>query len=139
MIILDTNVLSEVLKASPDERVVAWLKDQPRPSLFTTTVARGEILSGIRLLPGGKRRRALWDAALAIFNEDFAERVLSFDNDAADAYAEVGASRRAAGRPISQFDAVIAGMARSRGASVATRNAKDFEGCCIDVVDPWSA
>jgi toxin FitB len=139
MVILDTNVLSEVLKASPDERVVAWLKDQPRPSLFTTTVTRGEILYGIRLLPEGKRRRALWDAALAIFNEDFAERVLSFDNDAADAYAEVGASRRAARRPISQFDAMIAGMARSRGASVATRNAKDFEGCCIDVVDPWSA
>ena len=139
MVILDTNVLSEVLKASPDERVVAWLKDQPRPSLFTTTVTRGEILYGIRLLPEGKRRRALWDAALAIFNEDFAERVLSFDNDAADAYAEVGASRRAAGRPISQFDAMIAGMARSRGASVATRKAKDFEGCCIDVVDPWSA
>jgi predicted nucleic acid-binding protein len=117
---------------------MTWLKDQPRPSLFTTTVTRGEILYGIRLLPDGRRRRALWDAALAIFNEDFAERVLSFDSDAADAYAEVGASRRAAGRPISQFDAMIAGMARSRGASVATRNAKDFEGCGIDVADPWS-
>jgi toxin FitB len=138
MIILDTNVLSEVLKAAPDGRVMTWLKDQPRPSLFTTTVTRGEILYGIRLLPDGRRRRALWDAALAIFNEDFAERVLSFDSDAADAYAEVGASRRAAGRPISQFDAMIAGMARSRGASVATRNAKDFEGCGIDVADPWS-
>jgi len=139
MVILDTNVLSEALKAAPDRRVMTWLKDQPRPSLFTTTVTRGEILYGIRLLPDGRRRRALWDAALAIFNEDFAERVLSFDSDAADAYAEVGASRRAAGRPISQFDAMIAGMARSRGASVATRNAKDFEGCGIDVVDPWSA
>ena len=139
MVVLDTNVLSEVLKVSPDGRVLAWLKDQPRPSLFTTTVTRGELLYGIRLLPDGKRRRALWEAALAIFNEDFAERVLSFDNDAADAYAEVGAARRAAGRPISQFDAMIAGMARSRGASVATRNAKDFEGCGIDVVDPWSA
>jgi predicted nucleic acid-binding protein len=139
MIVLDTNVLSEVLKASPDRRVLAWLKDQPRPSLFTTTVTRGEILYGVRLLPDGKRRRALWDAALAIFNEDFAERLLSFDGDAADAYAEVGAVRRAAGRPISQFDAMIAGMARSRGASVATRNAKDFEDCGVDVVDPWSA
>jgi predicted nucleic acid-binding protein len=127
MVILDTNVLSEALKPAPDGRVMVWLKDQPRPSLFTTTVTRGEILYGIRMLPDGKRRRALWDAALAIFNEDFAERVLSFDSDAADAYAEVGASRRAAGRPISQFDAMIAGMARSHGASVATRNAKDFE------------
>ncbi len=139
MIILDTNVLSEVLKATPDGHVMAWLKEQPRPSLFTTTITRGEILHGIRLLPDGKRRRALWDAALAIFNEDFAERVLSFDNDAADAYAEVGASRRTAGRPISQFDAMVAGMARSRGASLATRNAKDFESCGIEVVDPWSA
>jgi predicted nucleic acid-binding protein len=139
MVILDTNVLSEVLRPAPDGGVMAWLKDQPRPSVFTTTVTRGEILYGIRVLPDGKRRRLLWDAALAIFNEDFAERVLSFDSDAADAYAEVGASRRAAGRPISQFDAMIAGMARSRGASVATRNAKDFEGCGIDVVDPWSA
>ncbi len=139
MVVLDTNVLSEALKATPDARVMAWLKNQPRPSLFTTTVTRGEILYGIRLLPDGRRRRALWDAALAIFNEDFAERVLSFDSDAADAYAEVGALRRAAGTPISQFDAMIAGMARSRGAIVATRNAKDFEGCGIDVVDPWSA
>jgi predicted nucleic acid-binding protein len=138
MVILDTNVLSEALKAAPDERVMAWLKEQSRPSLFTTTVTRGEILYGIRLLPDGKRRRALWDAALAIFNEDFAERVLGFDSDAADAYAEIGASRRAAGRPISQFDAMIAGMARSRGAGIATRNAKDFEACGVDVVDPWS-
>ncbi len=139
MIVLDTNVLSEALKTEPDARVMKWLKDQPRPSLFTTTVTRGEILYGIRLLPEGKRRRALWDAALAVFNEDFAERVLSFDSDAADAYAEIGASRRAAGKPISQFDAMIAGLARSRGGIVATRNARDFEGCGIDVVDPWSA
>ena len=139
MFILDTNVLSEVLKAAPDERVMAWLKNQPRPALFTTTITRGEILFGIRLLPDGRRRRALWDAALAIFDEDFAERVLGFDSDAADAYAEIGSSRRAAGRPISQFDALIAGMARSRGASVASRNAKDFEVCGIDVIDPWSA
>src|SRR5215475_1174760 len=108
MVVLDTNVLSEVLKAAPDRRVLAWLRNQPRPSLFTTTVTRGEILYGVRLLPDGKRRRALWEAAVAIFNEDFAERVLSFDNDAADAYAEVGSERRAAGRPINQFDAMIA-------------------------------
>ena len=139
MLILDTNVLSEALKAAPDKRVLAWLKNQPRPALFTTTITRGAILFGIRLLPDGRRRRALWDAALSIFNEDFAERVLAFDSDAADAYAEIGASRRAAGRPISQFDAMIAGMARSRGAGIATRNARDFAACGIDVVDPWSA
>jgi predicted nucleic acid-binding protein len=138
MIVLDTNVLSEMLKPIPDAQVMEWLKAQPRPSLFTTTVARGEILYGIRLLPEGRRRRGLWEAALAIFNEDLAGRVLSFDNDAADAYAEIGASRRAAGKPISQFDAMIAAMARSHGAILATRNAKDFEDCGIDVVNPWS-
>jgi predicted nucleic acid-binding protein len=100
------------------------LKDQPRPSLFTSTVTRDEILCGIRLLPDGRRRQGLWDAALAVFNEDLAEQVLSFDNDAAKAYAEIGALRRAARRPISQFDAMIAALARSRGASLATRKAK---------------
>jgi predicted nucleic acid-binding protein len=95
------------------------------------------ILYGIRLLPDGQRRRRLWDAALAIFSEDFAGRVLSFDGDAAGVYAEIGASRRTAGRPISQFDATIAAITRSRGASLATRNAKVFDGCGIEVVNPW--
>jgi predicted nucleic acid-binding protein len=137
VIVLDTNVLSELLKPVPEPRVMAWLEARPRPSLFTTAITRGEILYGIRLLPDGQRRRGLWDAALAIFNEDFAGRVLSFDSDAADAYAEIGALRRAAGKPISQFDAMIAALASSRGASLATRNAKDFAGCGISVVDPW--
>ena len=107
-------------------------------SLFTTTVTRGEILYGIRLLSDGKRRRGLWDAAKKIFDEDFADQVLSFDSDAADMYAEIAASRRTAGKPISQFDAMIVAMARSRGASLATRNAKDFEDCGVDVIDPWT-
>lgn len=137
MIVLDTNVLSEMLKPTPEPTVIKWLRDQPSPSLFTTAVTRGEILYGIRVLPDGKRRQALWDAAVPMFNEDFAGRVLSFDNDAADAYADIGASRRAAGRPISQFDAMIAAMVRSRGASLATRNVKDFEECGIEVLNPW--
>ena len=90
-------------------------------------------------MPDGKRRRALGDAAPASFNEDFAERAMSFDGEAADAYAEIGAARRVAGRPISQFDAMIAGMTRSHGAIIATRNGNDFEECGVDVVDPWSA
>jgi hypothetical protein len=138
MIVLDTNVLSELLRAAPEPRVLTWLAEQPRASLFTTAVTQGEILYGIRLLPDGQRRRKLADAALAIFNEDFAGRVLSFDGDSADTYAEIGASRRAAGRPISQFDALIAAMTRSRGACLATRNVKDFDDCGIDVVNPWT-
>lgn len=139
MIVLDTNVLSETLRPVPEPSVLAWLTNQPRASLFTTTVTRGEILSGIRLLCDGKRRQGLWDAARKIFDEDFAGQVLSFDGDAADMYAEIAASRRTAGKPISQFDAMIAAMARSRGASLATRDVRDFHDCGIDVVNPWTA
>jgi len=138
MIVLDTNVLSEALRPVPEPSVLDWLADQPRASLFTTTVTRGEILYGIRLLTDGKRRRGLWDAAKKIFDEDFADQVLSFDRDAADMYAEIAASRRTAGKPISQFDAMIVAMARSRGASLATRNVKDFEDCGVHVINPWT-
>ena len=139
MIVLDTNVLSEALRPVPEPAVLDWLAKQPRASLFTTTVTQGEVLYGIRLLADGKRRRGLWDAAKKIFSEDFEGQVLNFDSDAADTYAEIAASRRMAGKPISQFDAMIAAMARSRGASLATRHAKDFEDCRIDIVDPWTA
>jgi predicted nucleic acid-binding protein len=137
VIVLDTNVLSELLRPEPEPRVMAWLDEQPRASIFTSAVTQGEILYGIRLLPDGQRRRKLWDAAVAIFTEDFSGHVLSFDGDAAAHYAEIGAARRAAGRPISQFDAVIAAITRSRGAALATRNSKDFEECGIQVVNPW--
>ena len=138
MIVLDTNVLSELLRPAPEPRVVDWLKDQPRTSLFTTTVTRGEILYGIRLLPAGKRRDGLWDAAIKIFDIDLAGQVLIFDNVAADEFALISASRRSAGRRITQFDALIAGVTRSRGAKLATRNVTDFEGCDIDVINPWN-
>ena len=139
MIVLDTNVLSEALRPVPQPSVLDWLANQPRASLFITTVTRGEILYGIRLLADGKRRQGLWDAARKIFDADFADQVLSFDSEAADMYAEIAASRRAAGKPISQFDAMIVAMARSRGASVATRNVQDFEDCGVDVINPWTA
>jgi predicted nucleic acid-binding protein len=76
---------------------------------------------------------------MRIFNEDMADQVLSFDGDAADMYAEIAASRREAGKPISQFDAMIVAMARSRGASLATRNVRDFAHCGADIVNPWTA
>jgi toxin FitB len=139
MIVLDTNVLSEALRPVPEPSVLNWLADQPSASLFTTAITRGEILCGIRLLSDGKRRKGLWDAANKVFDEDFADHVLSFDGDAADMYADIAASRRIAGKPISQFDAMIAAMARSRGAILATRNVKDFESCGIELVSPWTA
>jgi predicted nucleic acid-binding protein len=138
MIVLDTNVLSEVLGPTPAARVVQWLNEQPRASVFTTTVTRGEILYGIRVLPPGKRRDGLQEAAIKIFDVDLAGQVLTFDSTAADEFAEISAARRAAGRTIAQLDALIAGIARSRGAALATRNVSDFEGCGIEIVNPWS-
>ena len=137
MIVLDTNVLSETLRPAPEPRVLEWLSSQPRASLFVTTVTRGEILYGIKLLPDGQRRRRLWEAAQAILNEDFAGQVLSFDAEAADLFAEIAAHRRELGRPISQLDAMIAAMTRSRGAGLASRNKSDFEHCGIDVISTW--
>src|SRR3981081_1499835 len=101
MIVLDTNVLSELLRPAPETRVMAWLDEQPRASLFTSAVTQGEILYGIRLMPEGQRRKKFWDAAVAIFVEDFSGRVLSFDDEAANNYDDIDASRRRAGRPIS--------------------------------------
>lgn len=137
MIILDTNVLSEALRPDPDKRAMQWLASQPRSSLFTTTVTRGELLYGVQLLPQGKRKQALLAAVQAVLDIDMAGRVLDFDNGAADAYAQIAAARRQSGRPISQFDAMIAAVARSGGASLATRNVRDFADCGVTVIDPW--
>jgi toxin FitB len=139
MIVLDTNVLSEVLKPQPEQRVLDWFAGQLRSSLFTTTVTRGEIVYGIRIMPQGTRRQSLWVATQFVFNEDFAGRVLNFDGDAAELYAQIAASRRSIGKPFSQFDAMIAAITRSRGAILATRNVKDFIDCGIEIVDPWTA
>lgn len=138
MIVLDTNVLSEILRPAPEARVIAWLEAQPRLALFTTTVTQAEILYGVRVLPAGQRRAALLDAVQAVFALDFAGQILSFEGDAAAAYAEIAAARRSAGRPISQFDAMIAAITRSHGASLATRNVRDFSDCGIEVIDPWA-
>ncbi|HAB5395082.1 TPA_asm: PIN domain-containing protein [Salmonella enterica subsp. enterica serovar Mbandaka] len=137
MIVLDTNVLSEALRPAPDKLALAWLAQQPRSALFTTTITRAELLYGVRLLPDGQRKVALMEAIHGIFASDMAGQVLGFDNDASDAYAEIAASCKLAGKPISQFDAMIAAIAKSRGASLATHNVKDFMDCGITVVDPW--
>lgn len=139
MIVLDTNVLSEALRPAPDAKLRAWLGAQPATSLFATAVSQAEMLYGLLLLPMGHRRRALEAAIQAIFEVDFADRVLPFDSPAARAFAAVAADRRKAGWPVSSVDAFIAGIARSRNASVATRNVTDFSECGIEVIDPWLA
>ncbi len=138
MIILDTNVLSELMKAEPAARVVAWLASRHSPELYTTSITEAEIFYGIELLAKSKRRTALLAAAAGMFAEDFAGRVLSFDSDAARVFAVLAAERRAVGKPISQLDAQIAAIAHVQKATLATRNVGDFAGCGLDVVDPWS-
>ena len=137
MIILDTNVLSECLKPQPDPTVLAWMASQPRSAMFTTTIVQAEILYGMHLLPDGSRKNTLRLAAKAMFDHDFLDHVIPFDRDCAEAYAEIAATRRALGNPISQFDAMIAAVARSRGATLATRNGRDFANCGLAVINPW--
>ena len=136
MIVLDTNVLSEMMRPDPDSTVAGYTSAQSASGLYTTTVNQAEILYGIRLLPSTKRRSRPETAIGEMFAADFAGRVLPFDHAAAQAYAEIAAARRRAGRPIAQFDAQIAAIAWSRDAGVATWNVADFEGCGISVTDP---
>lgn len=139
MIVLDTNVLSELMKPAPADRVVRWVAAQPASSLYTTSVTQAEILHGILLLPAGKRRDALQAAAEAVFAKDLGSRVLPFGSEASRAYARIAAGRQRVGRPISQFDAQIAAIAHCAGAAIATRNVGDYEGCGIKVINPWEA
>jgi predicted nucleic acid-binding protein len=137
--LLDTNVLSELLRAQPHPAVLAWFAEQPADSLFVSAVTQAEMLLGARFLPRSKRRQQLETALDTMFREDFAGRVLPFDSAAAAAYAAVVAARRGAGRPISQFDAQIAAIALSRRAGLATRNVSNFEECGLTLTNPWSA
>ena len=138
MIVLDTNVVSELMEASPSPTVLQWMGRQVRTNCYTTSVTQAEILHGVLLLAAGQRRRAIEGAADAMFKEDFAGRILPFDTHAARHYAELVRERRRRGRPISQFDAQIGAIVRATGATLATRNVKDFEHCGVDVVDPWT-
>ena len=140
MIVLDTNVLSEVVRPRPSETVLRWLAGQDPQNIFTTIITQAEMLYGVELLPAGKRRNLLLAATEKTFAEDFQGRILPFDEDAARAFAKIGSARNAAGLPISQFDAMIAGIARShRAAAVATRDTADFAGCGIEIINPWNA
>lgn len=137
MIVLDTNVLSELMRTTHDSKVTAWIAKQPMASVFTTTLTQAEIFYGLALLPAGRRRDALVAAARPMFEIDLAGRILPFDIDAASAFPEIAAGRKRQGKPISQIDAQIAAIVCSRGARLATRNIHDFTDCGIAVVDPW--
>jgi predicted nucleic acid-binding protein len=137
MIVLDTNVVSEVLKPNPATTVLDWLASYPASELFTTSITEAEIRYGVALLPAGKKRNALAKAVGEVFLEDLEGRILPFDSNCARAYAEIASKRRALGRPISQLDAQIGSIAFSHAATIATRNTSDFEHCGVPVVNPW--
>ena len=137
MIVIDTNVVSELMRAAPNQAVLDWFGHRAASDLHISAVTEAELRRGIAILPEGRRRDTLADAINAMVTEDFADRVLAFDGPAAVAFAAIFAERRAIGRPISFPDCQIAATARARGAAVATRNIGDFEGCGIDVVNPW--
>ena len=137
MFVLDTNVVSELMRPAPEPTVEAWVTSRRAGDMYFSAVSEAELRYGVAILPAGRRRVALAAAVDGLVREDFAGRVLPFDSVAARAYAEIAATRRRAGRPVSQADSQIAAIARARGFAMATRNVRDFAGMGIEVVDPW--
>ena len=139
MIVLDTNVVSELMRPLPNPAVESWIASRPAASLFFSAVGEAELRFGLAIMPAGRRRDALASEIEAMLRDDFADRILPFDSDAARAYAEIAASRRAMGRSAAEADCQIAAITRSRGMALATRNVQDFQDMGINVIDPWTA
>ena len=137
MIILDTNVVSELMRPEPAPQVAGWVRGRDRRDLRMTSTTLAEIRYGIARLPDGRRKQVLLDTADDIFRA-FSDQVLAVDEAAAEQYAVIASTRERAGKPIPGFDALIAAVCRSRGAALATRNLPDFDGTGIDVIDPWA-
>ncbi len=137
MILLDTNVVSELMRRSPDPAVEAWVVGHAVETLFFSAVGEAELRYGAAILPAGRRRDTLTSNIEAMLQDAFENRILPFDSDAARVYATIAAARRRAGRPLSQPDGQIAAIAHSRGMTVATRNVKDFEEMGVEVINPW--
>ncbi|MYE12913.1 MAG: type II toxin-antitoxin system VapC family toxin [Gammaproteobacteria bacterium] len=137
-VLLDTNVVSELLRPSPNPTVERWVAGHEAADLCFSAVGEAELRYGVALLRAGRRRDALAGAVEAILREDFEDRLLPFDSRAAREYANIAASRRIAGRPVAPGNCQIAAIARSRGLTVATRNVRDFADMEIELVDPWA-
>jgi toxin FitB len=137
MIILDTNVVSEIMKTAASRTVLDWLNAQDAASLYVTTITLAEIGYGLRLLPDGQRRRLLAERFELFIVQAFDQRILSFDEVAARAYGDIMGYRKELGRPISVTDGQIAAIARTNGFSIATRNIKDFDNSQIVLINPF--
>jgi predicted nucleic acid-binding protein len=139
MILIDTNVISELMRPDPAPAVLDWFGAHDASELYLSAVGEGELRRGAVMLPAGRRRRQLLATIDAMVVEDFPGRVLPFDSAAAVAFADVYSARQKAGRPISFPDCQIAATARAHGAALATRNVADFEDCGVTLIDPWHA
>ncbi len=138
--LVDTNVLSELMRPAPAAQVLQWFAHQPQQLIRTSAITQAEILSGIALLPAGQRRDALAQAADLLFSQDLAGRCLPFDSAAAQQYALVRAERQRAGRPITTEDAQIAAITLANGLQLVTRNTRDFADIQgLSVIYPWLA
>ncbi|MFI5004857.1 MAG: type II toxin-antitoxin system VapC family toxin [Solirubrobacterales bacterium] len=137
MILLDTNVLSELIRRDPDDGVLSWMDSLDAAAVATTAITAAELLYGVARLPPGRRKDQLSEAVLGLLAEDLSGRVESFDATAATHYAALVSDRERAGRPISVADAQIAAICRKLGATLATRNTEDFDATGVDLIDPW--
>lgn len=139
MIVLDTNVVSELMRAAPDPAVVAWVDDHS-PGLFAlTAISAAELWFGVARLPAGRRRDALASAVDAVVDNEIGRRVLAFDLEAAEVHAAIAARSERSGRPRSMADGQIAAICLARGLPLATRNTGDFEGTGVELLDPWGS
>jgi predicted nucleic acid-binding protein len=138
MILIDTNVISEVMKVSPSLQVLEWLNHQDSNELYVSAITIGEIEYGLRILPDGRRRLELKERFGRFISAAFTQRILAFDVSAARTYGDVMGLRKELGRPMSMPDGQIAAIARCRGLSIATRNTSDFEECGVDLINPFS-
>lgn len=138
MILLDTNVVSEVMKPAPSGLVISWLNETPTADLFISSISMAELWYGLRALPDGQRREALASRLEQFIAQGFNQRTLDFDARAAQVYGEVMADRRRTGKPMSILDGQIAAIAKVHYVALATRNVRDFDGCGIEVVNPWA-
>lgn len=137
MIVLDTNVISEPMRAKPSSAVLAWLNAQSPESLFTTSLNLAELFAGVAVLPAGRRRSDLAAALRTTIGRLFGGRVLDFDVSAAESYAMIAERTRASGLTVPHDDALIAAIALAHGFAIATRNVGDFAGAGVTVIDPW--
>jgi toxin FitB len=136
MIILDTNVVSELMRPEPAPGLASWVRGRDRRELRMTAITLAEVRYGISRLPDGRRKQVLLAAADEVFSA-FADQVLPVDSAAAEHYAVIASSRERAGKPIASCDALIAAVCRSQGAALATRNVSDFDDTGIEVINPW--